>query len=79
MDVPLKVGCYLNRLGEGDFSAQDGIENGFSKIGCHLFGWCLFGRAWTPQSTVDCDDYGLLEQTKPSLGLPHGASNQAPP
>jgi|GEM_PF-5660102 len=40
--VSLKVGCYLNsylnRLGEGDFGAQDGIENGFSKIGCYLIG-----------------------------------------
>ena len=43
--VSLKVGCYLNsylnRLGEGDFSAQDGIENGFSKIGCYLIGCYL--------------------------------------
>jgi hypothetical protein len=49
LDVPLKVGCYLNRLGEGYFGAQDGIGKGFSKIGCYLIGapGCyLIGPIW---------------------------------
>ena len=36
LGVPLKVGCYFNRLGEKDSSVKNGIENGFSKIECYL-------------------------------------------
>jgi hypothetical protein len=50
LGVPLKVGCYLNRLGEGVFGAQSEIGNGSSKIGCYLIRCYLISQRCTAYS-----------------------------